>query len=70
MVCKMEIVDDAIVADAPAPSDRLSFQAHNVTAEGVYLHVFQGLANSSLIAAREFSEFFLRRSGEKKTPHW
>ena len=68
MLLNLEIVDNAVIANATAPRSGLSFQALNVAAEGILLHCEQGVLNARLIFCRQLLKLFLRGAGDVEVP--
>ena len=71
LLFNVEVVDDAVIADAATPCRSLSFEALDIAAEGILLHREQGVLNARLIFWRKFSKLFLRGAGDVEVPrHW
>lgn len=68
MLLNIQIVNDAVIADATTPSGRLSFKALYITQEGVLLHGEKSTPNARLIFWRKLSKVLLCGRGELEVP--
>lgn len=62
----VEIVEDAIVTNTPAPTDRL--QALDIAAERVELQGIERTLDANLILARKVCEVFSRGLDDEQSP--
>src|ERR1039458_5534163 len=68
MLLNIQIVNDAVIADATTPSGGLSFKTLYITQEGVLLHGEKSSSNARLIFWRKLSKVLLCGLGELEVP--